>query len=123
MAASDYRLCDVCHGKVFYDANLNYEMGIGVEGSVRYRGELVSQMKLDYLGDWAVICQECAQTHKCVVMPIETEEVGEKYNELLYAVGRKYPGETRHETALRYIRQAESSDSGAAKSAEIGGRQ
>jgi hypothetical protein len=29
------------------------------------------------------------------------------YHQLLYAVGRKYPGETRHETALRYIRQAE----------------
>lgn len=31
----------------------------------------------------------------------------EQYNELLMAVGKKYPGETRHETALRYIRQAE----------------
>jgi len=31
------------------------------------------------------------------------------YYELLYAVGKKYPGETRHETALRYIRQAEAS--------------
>ena len=30
-----------------------------------------------------------------------------KYNELLYAVERKFPGETRHETALRYIREAE----------------
>lgn len=29
------------------------------------------------------------------------------YTELLYAVGKKYPDETRHETALRYIRQAE----------------
>jgi hypothetical protein len=29
------------------------------------------------------------------------------YEELLYAVGNKYPGESRHETALRYIRQAE----------------
>lgn len=31
----------------------------------------------------------------------------EKYHELLYAVGNKYPDETRHETALRYIRGAE----------------
>jgi hypothetical protein len=29
------------------------------------------------------------------------------YHELLYQVGNKYPGESRHETALRYIRQAE----------------
>lgn len=33
--------------------------------------------------------------------------VEEKYQELLYAVGNKYPNETRHETALRYIRGAE----------------
>jgi hypothetical protein len=30
------------------------------------------------------------------------------YYELLYAVGNKYPGETRHQTALRYIRYMES---------------
>lgn len=29
------------------------------------------------------------------------------YKELIYAVGRKFPDETRHETALRYIRQVE----------------
>ena len=31
----------------------------------------------------------------------------EKYFELIMAVGRKYPDETRHETALRYILAAE----------------
>lgn len=41
----------------------------------------------------------------------------DKYDELIFAVGRKHPGETRHETALRYIRQAEISDSGPAKAA------
>jgi len=30
-----------------------------------------------------------------------------EYHELLMAVVRKHPGETRHETALRYIREAE----------------
>ena len=34
-------------------------------------------------------------------------DVSVKYQELLYAVETKHPGETRHETALRYIRQAE----------------
>jgi hypothetical protein len=29
------------------------------------------------------------------------------YNELLYQVGRKFPNETRHETALRYLKNAE----------------
>jgi len=31
----------------------------------------------------------------------------QKYNELLYAVGRKFPDESRHETALRYILNAD----------------
>jgi hypothetical protein len=31
----------------------------------------------------------------------------EAHNQLLYAVERKFDGETRHETALRYIREAE----------------
>jgi hypothetical protein len=35
-------------------------------------------------------------------------ERGAKYSELLMAVARKFPGESRHETALRYIQQAES---------------
>lgn len=29
------------------------------------------------------------------------------YEELLFAVGNKHPGETRHQTALRYIQQTE----------------
>ena len=39
-------------------------------------------------------------------------DTAKKYNELLYAVARKYTGETRHETALRYIREAESRSGG-----------
>ena len=34
-------------------------------------------------------------------------EVEGRYHELLYAVGNKYEGESRHQTALRYIQQAE----------------
>ena len=33
----------------------------------------------------------------------------DKYNELLMAVQTKFPDESRHETALRYIREAENS--------------
>jgi hypothetical protein len=29
------------------------------------------------------------------------------YYELLYAVSKKYPGESRHQTALRYIREGD----------------
>lgn len=35
----------------------------------------------------------------------------ERYNELIFAVARKFPGESRHETALRYIREAEAPQS------------
>lgn len=82
MAAADYRLCDVCDGKVFYDSNLNYERGpSGWRANAPYRqnGEQQyadavfnekSGMRLDYLGDWAVICTDCAKTHKTVVVPI-----------------------------------------------------
>lgn len=33
--------------------------------------------------------------------------LSEKYFELLYAVAQKFPDETRHQTALRYIQNAE----------------
>ena len=59
MAAADYRLCDVCNCKTFYDATLNYD----------YDDVLPSGwMPVDYLGDWAVICGNCAKTHKCIVV-------------------------------------------------------
>lgn len=71
MAAADYRLCDVCGRKAFYDANLNYEQGSDVpfEKAVRNGGHMMPATELDYLGDWVVICADCAKTHKCVVVP------------------------------------------------------
>lgn len=39
------------------------------------------------------------------------------YHELLFAVGNKYPNESRHETALRYIRRAEEGSNEAKSSA------
>ena len=69
MAYSDYRLCDVCGCKCFYDVSLNYEVGtrdnpIPLDQQVRESG-----FKLERLGDWAVICRECAKTHDCKVVP------------------------------------------------------
>ncbi len=40
----------------------------------------------------------------------EITKAREGYDELIFAVGRKYEGETRHETALRYIKIAEQSE-------------
>ena len=37
------------------------------------------------------------------------------YYELIYAVGTKHPGETRHQTALRYIKEAETKSTQAAQ--------
>jgi hypothetical protein len=37
----------------------------------------------------------------------ERDRLRESYDDLIMAVVNKYPGETRHQTALRYIRQAE----------------
>jgi hypothetical protein len=79
MAMVDYRLCDVCGNKVFYDANLNYESGL--VGNVPYRvagkeqyddTELLMNhgMCLDYLGDWAVICNDCATRYRTQIVII-----------------------------------------------------
>lgn len=52
-----------------------------------------------------------------VRMLSENEELKEKYNELIYAVSRKCPSESRHETALRYIHTMETPSDTGAKSA------
>lgn len=39
MAGCDYRSCDVCGGKAFYDANLNYEGGEKINGEWVYPKE------------------------------------------------------------------------------------
>jgi hypothetical protein len=86
MALADYRLCDVCEGKAFYDAHLNYGDGTDAwhkdlspyrqAGKDQYDKPEFNQkygMRLDYLGDWAVICSECAKTHKTVIVPIDAK--------------------------------------------------
>jgi hypothetical protein len=39
----------------------------------------------------------------------EVAELEKKYNELLYEVAKKFPDESRHETAKRYIKEREDS--------------
>lgn len=57
MAASDYRLCDICGRKTFYDAELNYE-----------KPSEAAPHGLWNLGDWSVLCLECSKTKKCAVV-------------------------------------------------------
>ena len=45
------------------------------------------------------------------------QDVTDLYHELLYEVVNKYPGESRHETARRYIRERENRPAGVASSA------
>ena len=60
MAMADYYLCDVCSQKAFYDANLRYDFDTPVDYGC--------SSKLDYVGDMAVICDDCAKTHQVVVL-------------------------------------------------------
>ncbi len=90
MAMADYRLCDVCEGKAFYDSNLNHQQGPGHPrwpNGPAYRNAGADQfdtpekcekcgMRLDRLGDWAVICADCAKTHRTVVVPIDAAPSG-----------------------------------------------
>ena len=68
MASADYRLCDVCGCKVFYDSRLNYEFDkIEPEEFAKEEG-VQRDYKLDWLGDWAVICRDCAKTKRCLIV-------------------------------------------------------
>ena len=44
-------------------------------------------------------------------------DIAKKYDELIYQVGIVWPNETRHETALRYLRRAEEVTDKAAQAA------
>lgn len=37
----------------------------------------------------------------------DPDDISDRYFELIYAVRKKHPGETRHQTALRYIKQGD----------------
>lgn len=69
MALSDYRLCDICENKVFYDSNLNYEFSN--KRNIIPEEELIQQpksdLKLENLGKWAVLCRECSKTHEIII--------------------------------------------------------
>ena len=55
---------------------------------------------MESIQDW-VYCAKHAEE------VLELLKFKKLYHELLLAVGNVYPNETRHETALRYIKQAE----------------
>ena len=78
MALADYKLCDKCGQKAFYDSNLNYDFGTRndpIPKEEMIRGEHV---RLDYLGDWSVICRRCAEKYVCVIVDKQPPVSGEK---------------------------------------------
>ena len=67
--------------------------------------------RLDYMslpvGKHRLYTQEYVYTTPPAAQPAQHTEQ-ELYHELLFAVAKVHPNETRHQTALRYIQQAES---------------
>lgn len=77
MAGADYRSCDVCGGKAFYDADLQYEqedMWNKDRPFAKVAGEVLSKFeryKLGNVGDWSVLCATCSKTHKTQIVAIK----------------------------------------------------
>lgn len=63
--------------------------------------------------EWANLAQHEARALLSHIESLERDAA--QYAELIFAVGRKYDGETRQQTALRYIRQAEAGNNIAAR--------
>jgi hypothetical protein len=74
MATCDYRLCDICNNKVFYDANLNYEQGRDAEA--RYAKDC--HYALENLGAWIVLCRDCAKSYD--IAAVKRESAREQKN-------------------------------------------
>jgi hypothetical protein len=70
--------------------------------------------------DYGDALNERIRALEAAAKPVTSRDVSELYYELLYAVARKFPNESRHETALRYIREAELPTSQTGASAEKG---
>lgn len=64
MALADYRLCDICGRKTFYDANLNYDDDFD-PALERPCG----------CGDWVAICVECAKAYEVKIVKKDGPEV------------------------------------------------
>jgi len=63
----------------------------------------------------------CADGMCPICLSTKLTAANAKYHDLIFEVGKKHPNETRHETAKRYLREAEASNAGPAaeKDAEL----
>lgn len=62
MSGMDYRHCDACGNKAIYDAGLNWCDSQPGNIAIENNGSPVGRA-VDSLGNWAVVCQDCARTH------------------------------------------------------------
>lgn len=74
MALRDYRLCDHCGCKTFYSANLNTDADGNIDG----------------VGSLAVLCEDCAKTHKAVIITWEL------WNDIIEKVRNNYAVSSRY---------------------------
>lgn len=74
MAAADYKLCDMCGCKAFYDSDLSYDFGAPADEQFRVCGATPFGHSLGNLGDWAVLCKNCAKTHRTQIVKIAEQE-------------------------------------------------
>jgi len=58
MASADYRLCDNCGCKTFYDSDLNYE----------YKDEDRNIFEINGVGQLKVLCEGCTETKKIIIV-------------------------------------------------------
>ena len=68
-------------------------------------------------GAWGALADEVDKLEE------ENEKLEKKYYELIYAVASKHLGETRHDTALRYIQTAEKGSIEAMEEALLTGKE
>jgi hypothetical protein len=66
MAAADYKLCDLCGGKAFYDANIEDSRYIAsYDPTVT---NFWDKSPVDPIGI-AVLCSDCNKTHEAIIRP------------------------------------------------------
>lgn len=89
------------------DINQNAEFDSAIGYARAIESAVLAKLKAQEPDKWtpAGFCDDGEPLYK---HPLPPDDVVQKYEELLYAVHRKFPDETRHQTALRYIKTAES---------------
>ncbi len=74
MALIDYYRCDVCGGKTFYDADVNYACP-----TITHEGQ--TYPSYPYVGDMKVVCPKCANHWEVKLAPREANLPTERYAE------------------------------------------